>query len=614
MVCDIEHEFILGWHAMQQLQAVVDVSNRRIAFVGGVKASTRLLRTTQSLQMPSQTTMEAVVKYQLPKNRQNEVALAQSSPDSELAILSSIINTRKGQCKVHLANFTDHVVTIPKGAIVGVVHFDAVDRIEEDVRVAGINHVATSQVEQTKVPPPEAEEAIRGIVEETELTGQEKEQLIALLRKYWEVLYIQGTAAGPNTDFEHSINTGDARPIHIRARRTNPVKQQIIDALVNQLLQDGLVKKSKSPWSAPVVLALKKDGTYRLCIDYRGLNAVTVSDSFPMPLIEDVLSKMHGCKWFSTLDLASGFHQFAVRPEDCPKTAFITASGLYEFRVLPFGLINGPATCQRAMNAVLADIQRVSTCFMDDVNVFTPGGFNEHLRALEAVFSRTLAAKLRFKPSKMHLFRKEARVLSHMVSENGITTDPQMVKVVLQCTSPIDVKQVRQFVGMCQYDLTGKFARFEWGEAQQQAFRQLKDLLLQAPILRHPDFSQPFVMVTDASEVGVGAWLGQWDEDKTRVMPIGFMSQLFSKTQQRWDATHREAYAVIYGLKKFATYLEVGKFEIFTDHRALVFLMDLGKQQDPPSQRMANWQMKLATRMWLRTGCHGCRELNHKQR
>eukprot|EP00698_Gefionella_okellyi_P007575 TRINITY_DN185_c0_g1_i13.p1 TRINITY_DN185_c0_g1~~TRINITY_DN185_c0_g1_i13.p1 ORF type:complete len:902 (+),score=130.16 TRINITY_DN185_c0_g1_i13:4016-6721(+) len=609
MVCEIQHEFMVGWQAMRQLRAKVDAENGRVEFAGGVQAVTRALKTTRLLQLPSQTMVSTTVKYHVPGDRWNETALIQNSPDSDLTLVPAVIDThREGRCIVHLANFTDHVVTVKEGAIVGMVLFNSVDGVEE-ASIAEVNHVEPGGSQRSGPPPPEAEEIIARLVEETPLEKQEKEELRELLREYWEVLYIPGIPAAPNTEFEHSIITGDAKPIHIRARRTNPVKQQVIDALVNQLLQDGLIKRSKSPWAAPVVLALKKDGTYRLCIDYRGLNAVTVPDSFPMPLVDDVLSRMHGCKFFSTLDLASGFHQFAVRPQDCKKTAFVTASGLYEFAVLPFGLINGPATCQRAMNSVLADVQHLSACFMDDVNIYTGGGFREHFNGLEAVFSRTRNARLRFKSSKIHLFQREAKVLSHVVNEDGIATDPRMVADVLECAPPADVKQVRQFVGMCQYyrkfvrnfsqiakpltDLTGKYARFEWGESQQQAFQMLKDLMLTAPILSHPDFTRPFVLVTDASEAGVGAWLGQWNEGHDRVMPVGFASQLMSKTQRRWDATHREAYGVIFGLKKFATYLEVGRFEIFTDHRALVFLLDLRKQLEPQTQRMANWQLKL---------------------
>ena len=220
---------------------------------------------------------------------------------------------------------------------------------------------------------------------------------------------------------------------------------------VTEMLEQGLIEPSTSPWASPIVLAKKKNGSWRFCVDYRKLNDVTRKDSYPLPRIDDTLDRLAGMQWFSTLDLKSGYWQVEMEPQDKEKTAFTTGSGLWQFTVMPFGLCNAPATFERLMDRVLAGLPpETALVYMDDILV--PGRtFEKQLDNLERVFQCLRSAKLKLSPKKCHLFQKEVKYLGHVISRNGVSTDPEKVKAVWEWPLPTCTTDVRKFLGLCSY-------------------------------------------------------------------------------------------------------------------------------------------------------------------
>ena len=269
----------------------------------------------------------------------------------------------------------------------------------------------------------------------------------------------------------------------------------------------------------------KKDGSLRFCIDYRKVNDVTLKDAYPLPRIDDALSQLQGSQYFSTIDLFSGYWQVEVDPADQAKTAFATRRGLFEFRVMPFGLCNAPATFQRLMETVLAGLNwEICLIYIDDI-IITGRTFEDMIQNLEKVFQRLESAGLKLKAKKCYLFAKQVSFLGHLISGEGIKADPDKIKAVEEWIEPRSVTEVRSFIGLCSYyrkfikdfasearplhNLLEKNREFKWSEDCQNAFEELRKRLTSAPVLAHPDFNTHFILDTDASDHAIGGVLSQ---------------------------------------------------------------------------------------------------------
>ena len=364
-----------------------------------------------------------------------------------------------------------------------------------------------------------------------------------------------------------------------------PVRQEEM-AQVQQMLSNGVIRPSNSPWASPVVM-VKKDGSLRFCVDFRQLNAATVKDAHPIPRIDDLLDALHGAHWFSTLDLKSGYWQVPIQERDKEKTAFRTSSGqLFEFNQVPFGLCNAPATFSRLMDRVLASLHW-KTCpfYLDDIIVFA-ATWEEHLARLRQVFERLRHTKLKLGADKCTFAAREVSYLGHRVTEEGLLPDPALLAAIRDISPPQNATEVRSFLGLAGYyrryvknfaaiagllhALTRKDAVFHWSTDCQDAFDCLKTLLTTSPITAFPDFSLPFRLYTDASTAGLGAILAQVSEGKEHI--ICCASRSLNQAEKAYPATKLECLAIVWAVAKFRPYLMSIPFEVYIDHYALQWL------------------------------------------
>ena len=405
-----------------------------------------------------------------------------------------------------------------------------------------------------------------------------------------------------------SINTGDAAPRKQPLRRTPFAARREVADQLRKMQSQGVIRPSSSPWASPVVLVRKKDGSLRFCIDYRNLNAVTKTDQFPLPRIDDLIDQLGSAKYFSTLDLASGYWQVQVEENSKEKTAFITHQGLYEFNTMPFGLKNAPAVFQRLMQRVLMGLNLDNgpdfvSVYIDDVLVFSRT-FEEHLKHLKLVIQRLRDAGLKLKPSKCHFICQSVKYLGHLITPEGIHPNPDRIAAVQDYPIPQCVKGVRQFLGIASYyrrfvrsfakiaqplhALTQKGAQFVWSPACQDAFMELKNLLVTAPILAYPNFEKGFVLETDASGKGLGAVLSQAGEDKL-LHPVAYSSRALSPPEKKYGVTELETLAVVWAVHHYHAYLYGHDVIVYTDHSAVRAVLETPN----PSGKHARWWSKV---------------------
>lgn len=337
----------------------------------------------------------------------------------------------------------------------------------------------------------------------------------------------------PRREFDHQIPLmPGAPPVNVKPYRYSPQLKDEIERQIKEMMKQGIIKPSQSPFSLPVLLVKKKDGTWRFCVYYRQLNAITIKDRYPMPIVYELLDELTGSNYFTKLDLRSGYHQIRMAEHDESKTAFKTHNAHFEFRVMPFGLTSAPATSQAAMNTVFAHV--FVLVFVDDVLIYSRT-LIDHAKHLEEVFQLLGQNKLYLKKSKCSFAQRSLEYLGHIISAEGVATDPAKIAAVKQWPQPTNVKQLRGFLGLAGYyrkfihqfgiisrpltNLLKKNTPFVWSPQVQEAFATLKSALVQAPVLALPDFEQEFVLEADACATGIGAVLMQ------KGHPTGFHEQ-----------------------------------------------------------------------------------------
>ena len=402
----------------------------------------------------------------------------------------------------------------------------------------------------------------------------------------------------PAPGVEHSIHLTDEQPIKQRAYNLSPEKQAVVKSTVEKLLELGLIRESNSPWASSPVLVLKSDGSWRMCIDYRKVNAVTKKDAYPIPLIQDCLNFCKDATWLALIDIKDAYHHVLMAEKSIQCTAFATQNGLYEWLRMPFGLCNAPATFQRYVDNCLRDlIGKTCAAFFDDCLVYTTGTLEEHMADVQAVLTRLSAAGLEANLKKCKFGYSEIKFIGHIVGKGMIRPDPEKVTAVSNYAVPQNLSQLRSFLGLVNYyhdfvkgfaliarplyQLTRKDVPWEWSGLANAAFESLKACLLTKPCLYPPDFAKPFILQTDASGVGIGAVLTQVIDGKEH--PIGFISRQLSKHEMNYSAIEWECLAVVWAVGVFEVYLSGAPFTVVTDHAPLQWL---------PTKRLANSRLQ----------------------
>ncbi|GJR89348.1 putative reverse transcriptase domain-containing protein [Tanacetum coccineum] len=400
----------------------------------------------------------------------------------------------------------------------------------------------------------------------------------------------------PSRQVKFKINlVSGAAPVARAPYRLAPSEMKELSKQLKELLEKGFIRPSSSPWGAPVLFVKKKDGSFRMCIDYRELNKLTVKNRYPLPRIDDLFDQLQGSSVYSKIDLRSGYHQLRVREEDIPITAFRTRYGHYEFQVMPFGLTNAPAVFMDLMNRVCKPyLDKFVIVFIDDILIYskTKGEHSEHLKIILDLLKKE---KLYAKFSKCDFWLESVQFLGHVINREGVHVDPAKIEAVKNWPVPKSPTEVRQFMGLAGYyrrfiegfsliakpltKLTQKNKRFEWGADEDEAFQKLKQDLCTAPILALPEGPDDFIVYCDASLKGYGAVLMQRDK------VIAYASRQLKTHEENYTTHDLELGAVVFALRLWRHYLYGTKCVVYTDHKSLQYILD----QKELNMRQRRW-------------------------
>ena len=422
-------------------------------------------------------------------------------------------------------------------------------------------------------------------------------QAHTLLSEFADVFADIPPGLPPERGFGHTINTGNNPPVSQPMYRMSPKEKECAERMVSDMIEKGWIRPSRSPYSSPILFVQKPDGSLRLCVDYRALNNQTVKDRYPLPRIDDLLDRLLGACVFSSLDLQSGYHQIRIADSDVPKTAFITNCGLYEYQVLPFGLCNAPAAFQREMNRIFGRLEYV-VCYIDDILVFSKTEA-EHQIHLARVLTLLRENKYYAKLSKCSFFEAETKFLGHVVSAQGVHVNPEKIKVINDWPEPRTASELRSFLGLANFfrkfvmrfstlalpltKLSAQEHEFSFDDCARKAFQDIKNALIQAPVLAVPDPSKGYELVCDASGFGCGAVLLQGNR------PVAFWSYKMSPAETRYHAGEQELLAVVKAMEHWRHYLEGAvSLSVVTDHKPNITLAT--KPSSQLSRRQVRWQ------------------------
>ena len=584
---DFFYDAIIGMDLLTRLK------NIRFDFNKGILVTEKNEPVTEDIEVTISETIhipprsEIIVKGQMPKDITDDVLFEPSSKFMEryeMPVTQGLCTVIKKEIPVRISNVNMKTIKLYPGTRIGTAM--PIHDLTEVIHAKSAGYKVYGEIDLSNC----------------DIGTDEQERLRDVLHEFDEVMAKHEYDLGKTSVIKHTLPLLDEQPIKQRAYRIPYAQQEEVKKLIKGMEENEIIRRSSSPWTSPVVMVKKKDGSMRFCVDYRKLNEITRKDTYPLPRIDEMLDKLGRSVIFTTLDLQSGYWQIEVEESDKPKTAFSTGHDLWEFNVLPFGLTGAPATFQRCMNFLLMDTAHAMV-YIDDIIIFSTS-FEEHLEDLRAVLDRLWTAGLKIKPTKCEFARKKVKFLGHIVSANGIQPDPSNTEKVKNFKTPKTVKEVQQFLGLASYyrrfiknfahiaaplsELTKKQKDFVWGDKQQAAFEELKERLLNPPILRYPDMSADFVLMTDASGFAIGAVLGQKVE-KEKDHVIAYASRGLKAHEKNYSTIEREALAIVFATKQFRHYIWAKKVTLLTDQRPLVWLM---KHKDS-SSRLIRWALQL---------------------
>lgn len=440
------------------------------------------------------------------------------------------------------------------------------------------------------------------------LNLEEKFHIEKLCKEYSDIFYHEDSSLSFSNQIKHHIKTSDEIPVYTKTYRYPFIHKREVENQIKKMLDQKIIRPSNSPWSSPIWVVPKKidasgEQKWRVVVDYRRLNEKTIDDRYPLPNITDLLDKLGKCQYFSTLDLASGFHQIEMDENDIAKTAFNTENGHYEYLRMPFGLKNAPATFQRVMDNILRGIQNEKCLvYLDDIIIFSTS-LQEHIDSLRSVFKRLRETNFKIQLNKSEFLRREVAYLGHIVTPNGVKPNPDKIKAIKLYPIPSTTKQIKGFLGLLGYyrrfinnfaNLTKpltkclkKGAKIVHDEEFKNCFETCKNLLINEPILQYPDFNKTFNLTTDASNVAIGAVLSQGPIGND--LPVAYASRTLNDSEQNYSTIEKELLAIVWATKYFRPYLFGRKFNIITDHKPLQWLFSLKY----PNSKLIRWRFKL---------------------
>ena len=448
--------------------------------------------------------------------------------------------------------------------------------------------------------PLQAKESLADVTTNTDLSPPQKEQVNELLNEYKDVM---SDLPGRTTLGEHCIKLKENE--HLKSK-PYPIPHSLRDTVrdeVKTMLSLGVIEPSESPIASPIVLVKKPDGTNRFCVDYRKLNKVTIFDAEPIPDQDELFTKVAHAKFFTKIDLSKGYWQVPMSPESKQLTAFLTPNGLFQFTVMPFGLVNAPASFSRLMRRLLDGLDGAVN-YIDDILIYSTT-WEQHLATLTELLRRLRAARLTARPSKCFVGQTSVEFLGHVIEEGRVRPRPEKLKAIQEISRPQTKRELRSFLGTTNYyrkfipnysaiaaPLTDRTKNAEpnkirWETSQENAFTTLKEKLSNSPILHLPNLSQDFILRTDASNIGLGAILLQTIEDER--FPVAYASRKLLQREKAYSTIERECLAVVWAIRKFEPYLYGRQFVLETDHHPLAYM----NSAKPANGRLMRWILAL---------------------
>lgn len=530
----------------------------------------------------------------IPVNRQNGEIIIPKQNIGNCEIPETLSFSKNGMALVEILNKTDNDVTLTLTEPIKTISFN-----ENDYELFSMDMTNSKICEKSD---------IQNFLRTSHMNEEEREQIVKLCRKYSDIFHTENIPLTFTNQIKHPIKTKDEIPVYTKSYRYPFVHKPEVQRQINSMLDQGIIRPSNSPWSSPIWIVPKKTDAsgkkkWRIVIDYRKLNEKTVDDRYPLPNITDVLDKLGRCNYFTTLDLASGFHQIEMNPEDITKTAFNVENGHYEFVRMPFGLKNAPATFQRVMDNVLRGLQNeFCLVYLDDIIIMS-ASLQEHLVHLTKVFQRLRETNFKIQLDKSEFLRREVAYLGHIVTPEGVKPNPEKIAAIKKYPIPTTTKEIKSFLGLLGYyrkfikdfarltkPLTlclKKDAKIQHTPQFVKCFEDCKNVLINEPVLQYPDFTKPFILTTDASNVSVAGILSQGTIGSDK--PIAYISRTLNNSEQAYSTIEKELLAIVWATKKFRPYLYGRKFKIVTDHMPLKWLMSLKE----PNSRLVRWRLKL---------------------
>ena len=623
-------DFLHNNHAKLDLSAhTLTLNNGKQFPLEGLPKCTSLLKTCCSVTVPAHSEMIFPVKSkndQLPGQLLVE-PLTSTWQQLGLLVARALIINKPNHRLCRVLNLTDNAITIPpnfaiaKGSFISSANITPLAR---KIATPCACSLATSPPHTS--PDSHTSSAATNHAEDrwqyvrkardlgfdlsnSALTEEQKLELLELLGRYEDIFATDLSQLGFTDCVSHHIDTGSSRPVAQSCYRHPPHIREEIDRQVSDLLKHDIIYESASSWQSPSLLVAKKHGhdsdkpSYRLVIDYRKVNQLTSGSRFPLRSLNSIIDQVgqKKPKFFSSFDLFSGFFQVPLDPETAHKTAFCTDKGQYTFKRTPFGLKNSPITFMLAMSHIFRDLQHLMCIYVDDFFAFS-SDFQSHLADLSQIFDRFRSSGLTLKPEKCTFAASEVQFLGYTFSEKGIVASSHKIKVIKDFPAPKNQKEVKRFLGLTNYfkrhiknysilatplyKLLKRGAKFEWSDQCDSAFKQLRQALIEPPVLAYPRMDLPFIVSCDASSSALGYILSQVQDDTERV--IAYSGRSLTPAETKYTVSEKEMLSVVSALKEFNPYLGIQQFKVVTDHSALKYLQNIKPTTSP---RLCRWAL-----------------------